>query len=64
MQALAVSLLPLSTEAPRLVVVAREQTKFHEEVVRGTATEVLDYFTQHKDKVRGEFVVIVSGVKK
>ncbi len=64
LQALAVSLLPLSTEAPRLVVVARELTKFHEEVVRGTATEVLDYFTQHKDKVRGEFVVIVSGVKK
>ncbi len=61
LQALTVSLLPLSTEAPRLVVVARELTKLHEEVVRGTAKEVQDYFTQHKDKVRGEFVVIVSG---
>lgn len=45
----------------RMVVIARELTKLHEEVVRGTAKEVQDYFTQHKDKVRGEFVVIVSG---
>lgn len=45
----------------RMVVIARELTKLHEEVVRGSAEEVKNYFIQHKDKVRGEFVVIVSG---
>lgn len=46
----------------RLVVVARELTKLHEEVIRGTAEEVKMYFETHKDHHRGEFVVIVSGV--
>lgn len=45
----------------RHIVVARELTKLHEEVIRGTAQEVLGYFNTHKDHVRGEFVVIVSG---
>jgi 16S rRNA (cytidine1402-2'-O)-methyltransferase len=47
----------------RVVVVARELTKLHEEVVRGTASEVKNYFLKKKDHVRGEFVVIVSGGK-
>jgi 16S rRNA (cytidine1402-2'-O)-methyltransferase len=42
------------------VTVCRELTKIFEEVVSGSPTEVLQYFTSHKDKVRGEFVVIVS----
>jgi 16S rRNA (cytidine1402-2'-O)-methyltransferase len=46
----------------RVVIVARELTKIHEEIVRGTAQEVKDYFLTHKDHIRGEFVVIVSGV--
>ncbi len=46
-------------QVPR-VTVARELTKMHEEVVAGTPIEVLQYFTDHPDKVRGEFVVIVS----
>jgi 16S rRNA (cytidine1402-2'-O)-methyltransferase len=33
----------------------------HEEIVRGTATEVRAYFELHKDQVRGEFVVIIEG---
>ena len=45
----------------RQVVVARELTKLHEEIVRGTAQEVKAYFETHKDHVRGEFVVIVEG---
>ncbi len=45
----------------RMVVIARELTKLHEEVVRGTAEEVMRYFEEHKDHVRGEFVVIVEG---
>lgn len=47
----------------RVVAVARELTKLHEEVVRGTAKEVQEYFMGHQDQVRGEFVVIVEGAK-
>lgn len=42
------------------VVVARELTKFHESVIRGSAVEVQAYFSAHPDEVRGEFVVIVA----
>ncbi len=44
----------------RTITVARELTKMHEEVVQGTPEEVWQYFTSHPDKVRGEFVVLVS----
>ncbi len=50
-------------DGARLVVVARELTKIHEEVVRGNAQEVKEYFEIHKDHIRGEFVVIVEGKK-
>ncbi len=43
------------------VTVARELTKFHEEVVQGTPEEVHQYFQDHPDHVRGEFVVLVDG---
>lgn len=46
--------------AKKKVVIARELTKMFEETVSGSATEVLEYFTKNQDKVRGEFVVIVS----
>ncbi len=49
----------LSSE--REVVVARELTKIFEEIKKGSPKEVFEYFTQNPDKVRGEFVVIVSG---
>lgn len=42
------------------VIVARELTKMFEEVVVGTPEEALQYFTDHKDHVRGEFVVLVD----
>jgi 16S rRNA (cytidine1402-2'-O)-methyltransferase len=42
------------------VSVARELTKLHEEFVTGTPTEVLQYFTEHSEHQRGEFVIIVS----
>jgi 16S rRNA (cytidine1402-2'-O)-methyltransferase len=45
----------------RMVVIARELTKIHEEVVRGTAHYVKEYFIKNKDHVRGEFVVVVEG---
>jgi len=44
----------------RKVVIARELTKIYEEFVRGNSKEVLEYFNKNNDKVRGEFVVIVS----
>jgi len=42
------------------VTVARELTKIYEEVKQGTPVEVLEYFKTNEDKVRGEFVVVVS----
>lgn len=45
----------------REVVVGRELTKMHEQIVRGSATEVRDYFADNSDKIRGEFVVAVAG---
>lgn len=50
--------------APRRVVVARELTKMHEEVIRGDIKEVKLHFYKRKEKVRGEFVVIVEGRQK
>jgi 16S rRNA (cytidine1402-2'-O)-methyltransferase len=42
------------------VVIARELTKVFEQIIAGTPSEVLAYFTANPDKVRGEFVVLVS----
>ncbi|MFI5260583.1 MAG: 16S rRNA (cytidine(1402)-2'-O)-methyltransferase [Candidatus Paceibacteria bacterium] len=42
------------------VIVARELTKVHEEVISGTVTEIEAHFAAHPDAVRGEFVVIVT----
>jgi 16S rRNA (cytidine1402-2'-O)-methyltransferase len=47
--------------ADRPVMVARELSKMHEQMVRGTAEEVLGYFTAHPDKVRGEIVIVIAG---
>ena len=41
------------------VIIARELTKMHEEVVSGSVADVQVYFLTHPDHVRGEFVVIV-----
>lgn len=42
------------------VVIGRELTKIFEETVSGTALEVLEYFKSNQDKIKGEFVVIIS----
>lgn len=47
----------------RVVVIGRELTKIFEEVVSGTASELVEYFAQNTDKVKGEFVVLVEGKK-
>ncbi|MEM8507411.1 MAG: 16S rRNA (cytidine(1402)-2'-O)-methyltransferase [Bacteroidota bacterium] len=43
----------------RPVAVARELTKLYEETVRGTLTEVQDYFANKP--IKGEFVLVVGG---
>lgn len=44
----------------RQVTVVREITKLHEDLVQGTAREVVAHFKERQDQVRGEFVVIVA----
>ncbi len=46
----------------RQISIGRELTKLFEEVINGTAIEVKEYFREHKDKLRGEFVVIVEAL--
>lgn len=41
------------------VVIARELTKVHEEIISGTIEHAQKHFAAHPDTVRGEFVVIV-----
>ncbi len=55
LESLAASLDPL-----RRIAVARELTKIYEELKEGIPEEVLRYYRENEDKVRGEFVVIVS----
>ncbi len=51
----------LATELPETatVIIGRELTKMFEEVVTGTPQEVFQYFIDHPDHVRGEFVVLI-----
>lgn len=42
------------------VTVCRELTKIYEEVVAGNALQVKNYFEKNKEKIKGEFVVLVS----
>jgi 16S rRNA (cytidine1402-2'-O)-methyltransferase len=44
----------------RLIMVGREMTKQFEEYPVNTSGALLEYYTAHPDKVRGEFVIVVS----
>lgn len=44
----------------RTVTVVREITKLYEEVKTGTPEEVFEHFNVHAERIKGEFVVIVS----
>lgn len=46
--------------AERKVCVSRELTKMHEENIRGTITEVINYYT--KSTIKGEIVIVVEGL--
>ena len=51
----------LTEKSPQAeVIVGRELTKMFEEIQRGTAEEVLSYYREHPEKVKGEFVIIVD----
>lgn len=45
----------------RQVAVARELTKLHEELVRGTASEVLTHF--ERERPRGEITLVIAGAE-
>jgi len=47
-----------SLDSEKNIILGRELTKMFEEIVRGSAKEVLEYFGKNKDKVKGEFVII------
>ena len=42
------------------VIIAREITKIHEEIISGTPDELIRHFNDCPDTIRGEFVVIVA----
>lgn len=48
------------TSKSKKVTICREMTKIYEQVIQGNEEYVLQYFTSNEDKIRGEFVVIVS----
>jgi 16S rRNA (cytidine1402-2'-O)-methyltransferase len=41
------------------IIIGKELTKMFEEIVRGTVTEVLNYLEKNKNKIKGEFAIIV-----
>ena len=45
----------------RQVSVSRELTKMHEETIRGTALELVNYYETHT--LKGEIVIVVEGAK-
>ena len=59
MQSMLEDLIELLDEY-RLIVVCREITKLHEEILRGTIREVQEHFQNHEPK--GEFTVVLGGV--
>lgn len=51
----------LQSLAPdRKIILGRELTKMFEEIVRGEILDILRYFQENADKIKGEFVVIVE----
>lgn len=51
--------LLLSLASEKQIIIGRELTKMYEEIVRGSVTDAITYFTEHPEKVKGEFSVIV-----
>lgn len=47
----------------RRIVIGRELTKLHEEIIEGTAENLYDDFSS-RDSIKGEFAIFISGTKK
>lgn len=48
-------------EPNRMVMLAREISKLHEQMHRGTAEELVEFFKQHPEKIKGEMVLVIAG---
>ena len=48
----------------RKIVVAKELTKIYEQIISGNITEIISYFEKNPDKIKGEFVILVSRSNK
>ncbi|MFQ3620741.1 MAG: 16S rRNA (cytidine(1402)-2'-O)-methyltransferase [Spirochaetales bacterium] len=55
-------LLELAPE--HTIFVGREMTKIHEEYLEGTPASILSWFSQHPEKKKGEFAILVYCRKK
>ena len=44
------------------VCVAKELTKIHEAYIRGSSSEVLRYFTENQEIIKGEFILLINVV--
>ncbi|MFA6048037.1 MAG: 16S rRNA (cytidine(1402)-2'-O)-methyltransferase [Parcubacteria group bacterium] len=53
------SVIASEAKQSRNIILGRELTKMFEEVIRGSAEDILRYFEENKGKVKGEFVIIV-----
>lgn len=47
-----------SLDANKKIIFGRELTKMFEEIIRGSIEEILEYFKNNPEKVKGEFVII------
>ncbi|MFO7807078.1 MAG: 16S rRNA (cytidine(1402)-2'-O)-methyltransferase [Candidatus Moraniibacteriota bacterium] len=46
-------------EISKKIILGRELTKIHEQIKKGAPEEIIKYFEENKDKIKGEFVLIV-----
>lgn len=51
--------LLISLNRNKKIIVGRELTKLFEEIVRGSAEEILEYFKKQPEKIKGEFTIII-----
>ena len=45
----------------RPIMLAREISKLHEQMHRGTAEELVQFFKAHPEKIKGEMVLVIAG---
>ena len=50
-------------DSTRRVVVGRELTKLHEEIISGSAEDLKNNFA-NRQSIKGEFAIFISGTKK